>query len=145
MFNVYLQVHLLVGILEKKRDPSTYVYFIDTVRKDPKENLLQLFWVNVTASFIREVNNQTRDSSSLAFFFESEVPRLLGLCNTLHTRMLTLQPAQEDMLTEGLKRFENVYLSRSAARLADNVNMMFGGSSVPSRDAVLQLCRSISG
>eukprot|EP01134_Creolimax_fragrantissima_P004589 CFRG4589T1 len=144
MFNSFLQVHLLVDILGKKRDAATFVYFIDTVRNDPKENIIKNFWASVTSSFEKEVSAQIRDSPSLAMFFESEVPRLVGLCNSLHLRMIALQPTQEDTLTAGLQRFENVYLSRSASRLADGVNMMFGGSAVPTRESVTSLCRSIA-
>merc|ERR1719342_882621 len=45
----------------------------------------------------------------------------------------------EDNLRESLIQFENAYLARSLSRLFDPVNLMFGGSGIPSVEEVKNL------
>jgi hypothetical protein len=52
-------------------------------------------------------------------------------------------PFPSAMLAGAVVRFESVYVGRSAARMADTVNMMFTGHMVPSREQVSNLCKVV--
>ncbi|XP_037078671.1 conserved oligomeric Golgi complex subunit 5-like, partial [Pollicipes pollicipes] len=151
IYGACAQIQHIHKVLSKKRDPVTQVCFIDEVRSG---HLMPIFWEDVTAVIREEFIRAAEEQTFIKQAFEGEYPKLVRLNYDLWTRLqqFATPPATdgqpqfnpEASLREALAPFERAYLSRSVSRLFDPVNLMFSAETVPAREEVDAVVRTIA-
>ncbi|XP_043213901.1 conserved oligomeric Golgi complex subunit 5-like isoform X1 [Amphibalanus amphitrite] len=151
IYGACAQIQHIHKVLSKKRDPVTQVCFIDEVRS---AQLMPLFWQDVTAMIRTEFVKAAERQTFIRQAFEGEYPKLVRLHQDLWTRLqqFATPPAAdgqpqfnpESSLREALAPFERAYLSRSLSRLFDPVNLMFSAETVPAREEIDAVVRTVA-
>lgn len=174
IYSICGQVHHLLKVLSKKRDPITHVCFMDEVLKDAKKSAVLSFWESLTKILQEEFSGAARRSPFLKQAFEGEYPKLLRLYNELWARLQQFaatgnqsnvytggvpeivygifhqcqgsDTSPEQLLKNSLSGFENAYLSRSLSRLFDPINLVFpaGAQAPPSKEEVASIAKTIA-
>lgn len=168
------QVHHLLKVLSKKRDPVTHVCFMEEVLKDTKHSVLLSFWGSLTSTLREEFAGAAQKSPFLKQAFEGEYPKLLRLYNELWSRLqqFAVTASQSNVYTGGVSEvvygifhlyqetdtspeelmknslcgFGTAYLSRSLSRLFDPINLVFpaGAEAPPSKEEVAGIVKTIA-
>eukprot|EP00123_Amoebidium_parasiticum_P010455 comp20115_c0_seq1/m.24821 comp20115_c0_seq1/g.24821 ORF comp20115_c0_seq1/g.24821 comp20115_c0_seq1/m.24821 type:complete len:770 (-) comp20115_c0_seq1:276-2585(-) len=141
MYSSYAQVYHLEKVLSKKRDPTTHVCFLDEVVKSNTESKALSFWTTVSTLFANRLEKLADEYVQVRHTLEGEYPKLLRNWNTTKDRLLVLTNQQGEFPLKCQARFESVYLSRGVSRMLDNVNMMFSGGKLCTRDELQGLSR----
>lgn len=174
IYSICGQVHHLLKVLSKKRDPVTHVCFMEEVLKDTKKSSLLSFWESLTKVLREEFSGAAQKSPFLKQAFEGEYPKLLRLYNELWDRLQNFattgnqsnvytggvpdvmyglfyqyqesNTSPEELLKYSLSGFENAYLSRSLSRLFDPINLVFpaGAQAPPSKEEVAGIVKTIA-
>lgn len=171
MFTACSHIQHLQKVLIKKRDPVTHVCFLDELKKNQDNDIVQSFWVSMTEILTKQFSDAAKDSTFIKQAFEGEYPKLLRLHNDLWKRLQQLNTLSlssmelastsqdpydeqssnlinfrpDQALHETLIPFENAYLSRSLSRLFDSVNVVFsvGSQDAPTKDDVENIIKTI--
>jgi len=155
LHNHMVKMFHLQRLLCKKVDPLTHQPYL-SILSTP--SLVLYSWSKLTTMVKDSLALAQAKSNFVRQACEGEYPKMVKLYSELWTKMkytgaqystvtgqmeevemgsnIFLGEEMEDGLRESLTQFENAYLARSLSRLFDPVNLMFGGTGVPSPEEV---------
>jgi len=154
-----VKIFHLQRLLHKKVDPLTHQPYLASLSDT---SIVLKCWTRVSKMIKESLEVAQAKSNFVKQACEGEYPKLIKLYIELWSKLrntgsqfsvstgniddttgssinLFLGNEIEDNLRESLIQFENAYLARSLSRLFDPVNLMFGGSGIPSVEEVKNL------
>ena len=121
LLSLHTQMCTLEAVLQKKRDPSTHVLYLDVVSEQrwPK-GVLHAWWQSTCELLEREMEATSRGSSFVRSVLVNEYPRLHAAFSALLGRLR----GEGRELLRCLQVFEQAYLAKTLAKLNEPLQLM---------------------
>ncbi|KAF8894946.1 Golgi transport complex subunit 5-domain-containing protein [Gymnopilus junonius] len=155
MADCCIKVYALEKVLKMKKDTSTHVVFLDEAMKLLENTPSSSFWMSLSRSLQKHLQDSSKGSSFLQQTLSSGLPRVLRLFHdffgkiAVHTDTTysdTLQSPETILLLHSLSPVEAQYLARSTNRINEALGQTLsnGARSAPGTNEGINVARIVT-